>query len=73
MRGLGVFGVILIVLGAVVIALRGISYTKERHEARLGPVSIEAEERGFITPLAGVAALAVAIVLVVADRQKRRV
>lgn len=71
MRGLGVFGIILIIAGAVVIALRGISYTKNREEVRLGPVEVAAEEKGFITPLAGGAAIAVGIVLVVADRQKR--
>jgi hypothetical protein len=72
MKALGILGVLLIIAGAVVVALQGISYTKDKEEARLGPISIEAEEKGFITPLAGVAALAVGAVLVVVDRQKKR-
>lgn len=72
MKGLGIIGVLLIIAGAIVVALKGISYTKDEEEARIGPISIEAEEKGFITPLAGVAALAVGVVLVMADRQKKR-
>lgn len=57
-------GIVLIVLGAVVVALRGISYVKDRDTARIGPISVTAERKGFITPLAGVIAIGVGVVLV---------
>ena len=72
MRPLGIVGWVLIVLGAVVLALGGISYVKERESAQLGPIKVATERRGFIPPVAGVAAVALGIVLVVADRRRRR-
>jgi uncharacterized membrane protein len=70
MRPLGVIGVVLIVLGAVVLALRGISYTKDREEVQVGPVEIAAEDRGTIPPVAGVVAIAVGLVLVMVGRKR---
>lgn len=72
MRPLGIVGWVLIVLGAVVLALGGISYVKERESAQLGPIKVATERRGFVPPVAGVAAVALGIVLVVADRRRRR-
>ena len=72
MRPLGIVGWVLIVLGAVVLALGGISYVKERESAQLGPIKVATERRGFIPPVAGVAAVALGIALVVADRRRRR-
>jgi hypothetical protein len=71
-RPLGIIGWALIVLGAVVLALGGVSYIKERESAKLGPIEVATERRGFIPPVAGVAAVALGIVLVVADRRRRR-
>jgi hypothetical protein len=71
-RPLGIVGWALIVLGAVVLALGGVSYIKERDSAKLGPIEVATERRGFIPPVAGVAAVALGIVLVVADRRRRR-
>ena len=59
-------------LGAVVLALGGVSYVKERESAEIGPIKVATERRGFIPPVAGVAAVALGIVLVVADRRRRR-
>ena len=70
MRPLGAVGIILIVIGAVLIALRGVSYTKERESVQLGPMEVAAERKGFIPPAAGIAAIAVGIVLVVAGRRR---
>jgi hypothetical protein len=70
MRPLGIAGVILIVLGVIVLALRGVSYTKDRDEVNVGPVEIAAEEKGFVPPVAGVAAIAVGIGLVVLGRRR---
>ena len=72
MRSLGILGWALIVIGAVVVALGGISYVKERESAKLGPIEVAAERRGFIPPVAGVAAVVLGIVLVVADGRRRR-
>ena len=70
MRPLGVVGVVLIVLGAIVLALRGISYTKDRDEVQVGPLEVAAEEKGTIPPIAGVVAIVAGIVLVVVGRRK---
>jgi hypothetical protein len=69
MRPLGWIGVILIVAGLVVLALRGVSYTKEREEVALGPVKVAAEKKGFVPPVVGAAAIAVGVALVFAGRR----
>jgi hypothetical protein len=71
MRPLGVIGIVLIVLGIVVLAMRGISYTKERQEVAVGPLEVAAERRGFVPPIAGIAAIVVGVGLVVAGRRPR--
>ena len=70
MRPLGVVGVVLIVAGAVILALRGISYTKERQEVEVGPLEVAAERKGFIPPAAGIVAIVVGLGLVVAGRRR---
>ena len=71
MRPLGIVGVALIVCGAIVLAMGGMSYLKERESASIGPIEVAAERRGFIPPLAGGAALVLGLVLVAAGRGKR--
>ena len=70
MRPLGWLGVVLIALGAIVLAMRGLSYTKERESVELGPIEVAAERKGFIPPVAGAAAIVVGLVLVVAGRKR---
>jgi hypothetical protein len=70
MRPLGIVGVILIVAGAVILALRGLSYTKKRDSVRLGPIGVSVEEKGFIPPIVGAAAIAAGLVLVVVGRRR---
>lgn len=53
MRPLGLVGILLIVCGLVILALRGISYTKEREAVAVGPLEVAAERKGFIPPVAG--------------------
>jgi len=62
----------LVALGGVVLALGGISYVKERESAKLGPIEVATERRGFIPPVAGAAAAVLGIALVVADRRRRK-
>ncbi len=71
MRPLALVGVILIVLGGIVLALRGISYTKERESVEVGPLQVAAERKGFIPPAAGVVAIIVGLGLVLAGRRQR--
>lgn len=70
MRPLGIIGIVLIVLGAIVLAMRGISYTKDRSELQVGPLEVAAEEKGFVPPAVGVVAIIVGLGLVVAGRRK---
>ncbi len=70
MRPLGILGVILIIAGIVVLAMRGISYTKDRDAVRVGPVEVAAEKKGFVPPVVGVVAVVAGIVLVFAGRRR---
>jgi drug/metabolite transporter (DMT)-like permease len=71
MRPIGWIGVFLIVAGAVVLAMRGFSYTKDRQEVNLGPVGFTAVQKGFVPPWVGAAALALGVVLVFASRKRK--
>jgi uncharacterized membrane protein len=70
MRPLGIIGVILIIAGAVVLAMKGISYTKDRDSVKIGGIELSKEDRGFVPPVAGVIAIVAGIVLVAAGRKK---
>jgi hypothetical protein len=70
MKPLVVVGAVLIVLGGIVVALRGVSYVRDRQEVSLGPIEIAAEERGFISPLVGVIVLAAGVGLVLIGRRR---
>jgi hypothetical protein len=68
MKPLGWIGVILIIAGVVVVAMRGIPYTKSRNEVEVGPLKVTSQERGLVTPIFGVAAIVIGGVLVFAGR-----
>jgi uncharacterized membrane protein len=70
MKVLGWIGVLLIVGGIIVVAMRGIPYTKSRNEVEVGPLKVTAQERGMVTPVVGVAAIVIGAVLVVAGRKQ---
>lgn len=70
MRPLGLIGVILIIGGIVVLAMRGISYTKDRDAVKIGGIEIAKEDRGFIPPVAGIIAVVAGVALVAAGRKK---
>jgi hypothetical protein len=65
-------GLVLIVAGILALVYRGFSYTKERHEATLGPLTLHVDEkqRVDIPVWAGVIAIAGGVVLLVADGKK---
>ena len=69
MRPLAWIGVILIVAGIVIVAMKGIPYTKSRNEVEVGPLKVTTQERGMVTPIIGVAAIVIGGVLVFAGRK----
>ena len=64
-------GVVLVVAGALALAYGGFSYTKETHEAKLGPIelSVKDRERVNIPVWAGLAAVGVGVLLLVLPRR----
>ena len=64
--------VVLIVAGGLALVYHGFSYTKERHEAKLGPLElhVDEKERVNIPVWAGAIAIAGGVVLLLADRKK---
>ncbi|HMG00947.1 MAG TPA: hypothetical protein VK560_06860 [Gemmatimonadaceae bacterium] len=70
MRPLGLVGVLLIVAGVVIVAMKGIPYTKSRNEVEVGPLKVTSQERGLVTPMYGVAAIVVGGILVFAGRKR---
>jgi drug/metabolite transporter (DMT)-like permease len=69
MRPLAWIGALLIIAGIIVVAMRGIPYTKSRNEVEVGPVKVAAQERGIVPPIVGVGAIVVGLVLVFAGRK----
>ena len=69
MRPLAWIGVVLIIAGVVIVAMKGIPYTKSRNEMEVGPLKVTTQERGLVTPIVGVAAIVIGGVLVFAGRK----
>ncbi|MDQ6872526.1 MAG: DUF3185 domain-containing protein [Gemmatimonadota bacterium] len=69
MKPLGWVGVLLIVAGVVVVAMRGIPYTKSHNEVEVGPLKVTSQERGMVPPVAGIIAIVAGAVLVFAGRK----
>ena len=63
----------LILAGVLALVYRGFSYTKERHEAKLGPLSVHVDEKERVSIPAWAGALAIAggVALLLADRKKK--
>lgn len=72
MRALGWVGVILIVAGILGVASGGIPYTKSRSEMEVGPLRVEAKEKGFIPPIAAVGLIVVGGALVAYDLRTKK-
>ncbi len=69
MRPLAWVGVVLIIAGLVIVAMKGIPYTKSHNEVEVGPLKVTTQERGLVTPIVGVAAIVIGGVLVFAGRK----
>jgi drug/metabolite transporter (DMT)-like permease len=70
MRLVGWIGVLLIIGGIIVVAMRGIPYTKSRNEVEVGPLKVTSQERGYVPPIIGFGAIIVGAVLVFAGRKR---
>jgi drug/metabolite transporter (DMT)-like permease len=70
MRPLGWMGVLLIVAGVIVVAMRGVPYTKSHNEVEVGPLKVTTQERGMVTPIFGVAAIVIGGVLMFAGKKR---
>lgn len=66
-------GIVLIVVGVLALAFGGFSYTRREKVLELGPLTATTERRETIpiAPIAGIAALAGGIALVVAGSRTR--
>ncbi|HVO17540.1 MAG TPA: DUF3185 domain-containing protein [Alphaproteobacteria bacterium] len=73
MRPRLIIGVILIVLGAVALAIGGINYTTKEKVLEIGPLKAEAEKEHTIPlpPLLGAIALIGGIVLIAVGARRR--
>ena len=66
-------GILLIVVGLAVLAMGGIDYTKREKVLDIGPIKATTETQKHIplSPIAGIAALAVGVALVVSNARTR--
>jgi hypothetical protein len=71
MRPLAWLGIALIAVGAIIVALGGVSYTKKRNDLEVGPLRLATVEKGFVPPMAGVATILVGAALLIAGRRRR--
>ena len=73
MKAISILGIILIVFGIFVLISEGISYTKTEKVIDIGPIEATAKRQKTIPipPLAGGAALAAGVVLVIAGSKRR--
>jgi hypothetical protein len=72
MKPLTIFGIVLIVFGVFVLAAEGITYTKTEKVLDIGPIEATAEREKHIpiSPIAGGAALAAGIIMVIAGTKR---
>lgn len=70
MKASTLIGGVLLIAGLVILALRGVGYTKNKNSVEVGPLKVSAEERGFIPPIAGVALVVVGGIVLVLGRKR---
>jgi len=75
MNGVSILGILLIILGIFGLIVGGVTYTKDKDTADLGPVDItvKQKEHVHIPPALAVVALLGGALLVVAGSQRRSV
>jgi drug/metabolite transporter (DMT)-like permease len=67
-----IVAIVLIVAGALALAYGGFSYTKETHQAKIGPLELSVKEKDTVNvpQWAGIGAIVVGIVLLVLPKGK---
>jgi len=72
MSGVKILGILLIAAGILALVYGGFSYTKETHEARLGPLelAVEEKERVNVPVWAGAGAVGVGVLLLIVGRKR---
>jgi drug/metabolite transporter (DMT)-like permease len=62
-----IVAIILIVLGVGALAMGGFSYTKETHEAKIGPLQLQVKEKETVNlpQWLGIGAIAVGVLLLI--------
>ena len=67
-----IIGVLLIVAGTLGLIYGGFSYTKEKHDVKLGPLqfSLAEKERVNVPVWAGAGAIAVGVILILIGRKR---
>ena len=65
-----IVAIVLIAAGAVILALRGISYTRERESVAIGGLELSAERKGFVPPIVGVIVLLAGVGLLLIPARK---
>lgn len=75
MSGWTLLGVVLVILGIVGLVVGGVTYTKDKDTAELGPVDITVKEKEHvhIPPALAVAVLVGGIILIAAGMRRRTV
>ncbi len=66
-------GIVLVIAGALALAYGGFSYTKETHQAKVGPIelSVKQKETVNVPQWAGLGAIALGVVLLVAGGNRK--
>ena len=72
MSPMKIVGIVLIVAGAAALAYGGFSYTKETHQAEIGPLKLTVKEKEQVNvpQWAGIGAIVVGVVLLVLPKGK---
>ena len=67
-----IVGIVLVIAGALALAYGGFSYTKETHQAKIGPLELSVKEKQSvdIPQWAGIGAIVVGVVLLVLPKRK---
>ena len=66
-----IVGIVLIVAGALALGYGGFSYTKETHQAKIGPldISVQEKEKVNVPQWAGIGAIVLGVVLLVLPKK----
>lgn len=72
MTPLRIVGIVLILIGAAALAYGGFSYTKDTHQAKIGPIelSVKEKEQVDVPKWLGLGAIVAGIAIVVAGGRK---